>query len=62
MIESLCADGYMKIERTIDVPQDFVGYAAKHAAEWPADPAPFNHPTKITVLRLARKDARGEIA
>jgi 23S rRNA (cytosine1962-C5)-methyltransferase len=58
MLEDLCGDGYMKIERTIDVPQDCVGYAAEHAAKWPTDPAPFNHPTKIAVLRITRKDAK----
>ena len=49
MLEELCVDGYMKVERVIDVPQDYVGYAAK--PNWPTDPAPFNHPTKIAVLR-----------
>jgi 23S rRNA (cytosine1962-C5)-methyltransferase len=62
MLQSLCGDGYMKIERTIDVPQDFVGYTSGYAAKWPTDPEPFNHPTKIAVLRLTRKDARREIA
>jgi 23S rRNA (cytosine1962-C5)-methyltransferase len=62
MLQGLCGDGYMKIECTVDVPQDCVGYAYGHAAKWPADPAPFNHPTKIAVLRITRKDARGEVA
>jgi 23S rRNA (cytosine1962-C5)-methyltransferase len=56
MIEGLCVDGYMNLERTIDVPQDFVGYTNAHVTSWPANPEPFNHPTKIAVLRLNRKD------
>ena len=28
------------------------------AGAYPADPAPFNHPTKIAVLRVRRKDRR----
>ena len=49
MLQGLCGDTGMRFERTIDVPQDFVGYAARPV--WPTDPAPFNHPTKIAVLR-----------
>ena len=58
MLETLCADGYLSLEALIPVPQDFLGYAsADAAAALPADPAPFNHPTKIAVLRVRRKDA-----
>ena len=53
MIQGLCSDGYMKVECTIDVPADFSGTTPN----WPSDPAPFNHPTKICVLRVTRKDA-----
>ena len=56
MLESLCADGYLSIESLIPVPQDFIGYSDGSAA-LPTDPAPFNHPTKIAVLRVRRKDA-----
>lgn len=55
MLETLCADGYLSIETLIPVPQDFVGYAETSPA-LPTDPAPFNHPTKIAVLRVRRKD------
>ncbi len=57
MLEGLCADGYLSIESLIPVPQDFVGFAALDASALPADPAPFNHPTKIAILRVRRKDA-----
>jgi 23S rRNA (cytosine1962-C5)-methyltransferase len=57
MLETLCADGYLSVEALIPVPQDFVGYAEPDGVTLPADPAPFNHPTKIAVLRVRRKDA-----
>ena len=56
MLESLCADGYLSVETLIPVPQDFLGYAATEGAALPADPAPFNHSTKIAVLRVRRKE------
>ena len=40
----------------IPVPESFTGGAS---AKLPADPAPFNHPTKILPLRVRRKDGRG---
>ncbi len=55
-LESLCADGYMKIEELIPVSQDFTGYPETIQAHPPADPAPFNHTTKIVVLRVRRKN------
>jgi 23S rRNA (cytosine1962-C5)-methyltransferase len=58
MLETLCADGYLSLETLVPVPQDFIGYAAPTASALPANPAPFNHPTKIAVLRVRRKDAR----
>ena len=57
MLQELCADGYLTLETLIPVPQDFLGYAAPDTVPLPADPAPFNHPTKIAVLRVRRKDA-----
>ena len=57
MLETLCADGYLSMEALIPVPQDFIGYSATPVGTLPADPAPFNHPTKIAVLRVRRKDA-----
>ena len=54
-LQDLCADGYMEIENFIPVPQDFIGYAQGFSPHLPADPAPFNHSTKIAILRLTRK-------
>jgi 23S rRNA (cytosine1962-C5)-methyltransferase len=57
-LEALCADGYLSFEERIDVPLDFTGYPVTRAGSPPADPAPFNHSTKIAVLRVRRKDAK----
>jgi 23S rRNA (cytosine1962-C5)-methyltransferase len=54
-LETLCTDGYLKIEQIIPVPADFTGYPATILAQPPVDPAPFNHPTKIVVLSVRRK-------
>ena len=56
-LEALCADGYLSLEERLEVPEDFVGFGGR-GARWPADPAPFNHPTKVAVLRARRKDGR----
>ena len=55
MLEELCADGYLRVELFIPVPEDFAGYAETRVGDYVADPAPFNHPTKIAVLRVKRK-------
>ena len=55
MLEELCADGYLRVESIIPVPEDFTGYAETRMGEYVVDPAPFNHPTKIAVLRVRRK-------
>jgi 23S rRNA (cytosine1962-C5)-methyltransferase len=54
-LESLCADGYLAIEELIPVAEDFTGYDATRVAAGVTDPAPFNHSTKIAVLRVRRK-------
>jgi 23S rRNA (cytosine1962-C5)-methyltransferase len=54
-IESLCAGGYLALETIIPVPEDVTGYSGTHLSGLPVDPAPFNHPTKIVILRVRRK-------
>lgn len=54
-LEALCADGYLSIEQLIPVPENFTGYPHTRVAAPIVDPAPFNHPTKIAVLRVRRK-------
>jgi len=52
-LEALCKDGYLKIEELIPVPEDFVGY--DEIGTHITDPAPFNHSTKIVVMRVKRR-------
>ncbi|HEY3290258.1 MAG TPA: class I SAM-dependent methyltransferase [Anaerolineae bacterium] len=54
-LEELCRDGYLKVEELIPIPDDFTGYAHTRVTKPPVDPAPFNHPTKIAILRVRRK-------
>ncbi len=58
LLEDVCADGYLAIEELIPVAEDFTGYDATRVAAAVIDPSPFNHSTKIAVLRVRRKDAR----
>lgn len=58
MLEELCADRYMGIETIIPVPQDVIGYLDTIVSEQPTPVAPFNHSTKIVVLRIKRKDEK----
>ena len=55
MLEELCTDGYLRVESIIPVPEDFTGYPDTRAGEFVVDPAPFNHPTKIVVIKVKRK-------
>lgn len=57
-LAELCADGYLAVEELIPVPEDCTGYPATRTRELPVDPAPFNHATKIAVLRARRKEAQ----
>jgi 23S rRNA (cytosine1962-C5)-methyltransferase len=54
-LERLCADGYLALESLIPVPPDVTGLPETRHAAPPVDPAPFNHPTKIAILRVKRK-------
>ncbi len=56
-LTALCADGYLEVAERLDAPDDVVGLTAG-APGWPADPAPFNHPSKMVVLKAKRKDGR----
>jgi 23S rRNA (cytosine1962-C5)-methyltransferase len=57
-LEGFCRDGYLSIEALIPVSEVFIGYAQTRRGLPPVDPAPFNHATKIAVLRVRRKDER----
>ena len=54
-LDSLCVGGYLAIEEVIPIPPDVSGFTDASPASFPADPAPFNHPTKIAILKVKRK-------
>ncbi len=54
-LETLCADGYLKVAGVIPVPDDFIGYEDTQSGAPITDPAPFNHSTKIAILQVKRK-------
>lgn len=60
-LQSLCADGYLAVEELIPVAEDFTGDESTRVTTGlvagVTDPSPFNHSTKIAVLRVRRKDA-----
>jgi 23S rRNA (cytosine1962-C5)-methyltransferase len=53
-LEEICLDGYLGIETLIAVPPDFSGFPEISLASFPADPQPFNHPTKIAILKVLK--------
>lgn len=55
-LRALCQDGYMRIETCLDIPEDITGSPVLRSPNQPVNPAPFNHSTKIAVLRITRKD------
>jgi 23S rRNA (cytosine1962-C5)-methyltransferase len=55
-LENLCKDGYLEVEALIAVPEDIVGYSL--VGKPITDPSPFNHSTKIAVLKVRRKSSR----
>jgi 23S rRNA (cytosine1962-C5)-methyltransferase len=54
-LERLCRPGYLSIEELLPVPDDVTGYADTVVDAPPVNPAPFNHATKIVVLRGRRR-------
>ena len=57
-IDAVCTGGYLSLQERIDVPDDFVGYPDTKQGALPVDPAPFNHSTKMAVIKVTRKDGR----
>lgn len=57
-LETLCQSDYLSFEKTIPIPPDIIGYPDTVLTPPPVDPAPFNHPTKIAILKVTRKDER----
>lgn len=55
-IQSLCGE-YLRWSEIIPVPGSFYGWETS-GGKLPQDPAPFDHPTKIVVLDVSRKDGK----
>ena len=53
-LQALGGGGYVEIEELLPIDADSAGFSAPVTA-YPADPVPFNHPTKIAILRIKRK-------
>ena len=51
-LESICDGKYLALEKFIPIPEDYCFKCDETQSYYPADPAPFNHPTKIAVLRV----------
>ena len=51
-LESLCVGGYVAVEEIVDISADFTGYPSTLEGKPITDPAPFNHSTKIAILRI----------
>ena len=54
-LETLCQDGYLFIEDIIPISEDITGFPETIVDHPPVDPKPFNHPTKIVILKVKRK-------
>lgn len=54
-LQALCADGYVEVEQLIPVPEDCTGYPHPQTTPPITDPAPFNHSTKIALLKIQHK-------
>ncbi|MFU8825945.1 MAG: class I SAM-dependent methyltransferase [Brevefilum sp.] len=57
-LDALCQSPYIELETTLPVPPDVTGYPETVITPPPTDPKPFNHPTKIAILKMMRKDGR----
>jgi 23S rRNA (cytosine1962-C5)-methyltransferase len=55
-LTELGRDGCVHIEEIIPVPEDVTGYPQTIVRRPPVDPSPFNHPTKIVVLQVKKKN------
>jgi 23S rRNA (cytosine1962-C5)-methyltransferase len=57
-LAEVCAGGYAEVEARIPVPEAFLGTAASREGTPTVDPAPYQHSTKMAVVRVKRKDGR----
>ena len=52
-LESICDNKYLALEQFIPIPEDFCCKSGE-VMPYPVPPEPFNHPTKIAVLRVLK--------
>ncbi len=52
-LEEIFSDGYLSLQEIIPVSSDCVGYNVR--TPYKVSPEPFNHPTKIAIIRVRRK-------
>ena len=57
-LEKLGEDGCLELAEILPIPEDVTGYPQTIIRRPPLDPAPFNHPTKIAVLKVRKKKNR----
>lgn len=57
-LDQLCQSEYLSLHQVIPAPQNVTGYPETIITSPPADPSPFNHTTKIAILKVFRKDKR----
>jgi len=57
-LENLCQSDYLSFYQAISAPQDVTGYTDTITSRPPVDPSPFNHTTKIAILKVFRKDLK----
>ncbi|HFC12660.1 MAG TPA: SAM-dependent methyltransferase [Anaerolineae bacterium] len=56
-LQELTVGGWVEIEQIVDVSADFTAYPSTRVQPPITDPAPFNHATKIAILRIKHKTA-----
>ncbi len=54
-LEKLGSEGCLDVVEMIPIPEEITGTPQTIIRKPPTDPAPFNHPTKIVVLRVKDK-------
>ena len=57
-LNALCGSAYLSFREIIPIPEDITGFPNTIIDAPPVDPSPFNHPTKIAILDMVRKDQR----
>jgi len=55
-LNTLCESDYLQRHKIIPIPEDITGYPSTIVDSPPVDSAPYNHPTKIAILKVLRKE------